>query len=245
MKERIFTTHYTVDTHGRARFRATVVSDTHECEPGRIAFAVSAIKPDVILLAGDIVEAKTNVSAALHDGERSENAYALLRALCRIAPVYYGLGNHEAHLTPRQREKIAGTGVVLLEDKFARIKLNGHVTVIGAVSPGLPGDPPSAKTLSMLEDFRRQDGYRILLCHQPEHYAEWFCDPRDDLAIAGHAHGGQWRIFGRAIYAPGQGIFPKYTRGMYGNLLVSAGAHNSEVIPRINDPCEILDVEFI
>ena len=67
----------------------------------------------------------------------------------------------------------------------------------------------------------------------------------DDIVFAGHAHGGQWRIFGRGMFAPGQGIFPRYTKGFYGNLLVSAGAHNSEILPRINNKCEILEVNFV
>ena len=39
-----------------------------------------------------------------------------------------------------------------------------------------------------------------------------------DLILSGHAHGGQWRlpkILDQGLYAPEQGIFPKYTTGMY------------------------------
>lgn len=239
MKERLVTTNYTIKTNGRACFRAAVVSDTHEADPAPIIEAVRAIAPDIILLPGDIVEAKTPISAALHDGARSLVAYELLQGLCRIAPVYYGLGNHEENLTDRQRAEIAKTDVHLLCDSYVRIKLGGHELAIGAVSPLGEG---SAK---MLADLRRQDCYRVLMCHQPDRYINDYFDERDDTVLSGHAHGGQWRFFGRGVYAPGQGIFPRYTKGRYGNLLVSAGAHNSEVIPRINDPCEILAVEFV
>lgn len=241
MKEKIKVTEYMLSTGGRARFRAAVVSDTHEAAPEPIVCAVRGIKPDVIILAGDIVEAKTEISAALHDGARSLVAYELICMLCRIAPVYYGLGNHEACLTERQLENIKRTDAHLLVDAYAKIKAHGQEIVIGAVSPGTP----TRKTYRMLENFRRQECYRVLICHQPERYMNEFLDPRDDIAIAGHAHGGQWRFFGYGVYAPGQGLFPRYTRGFYGNLLVSAGAHNSEVIPRINDACEVLSVDFV
>ena len=239
MNEHIITTNYTISTNGRACFRAAVVSDTHEADPDPIYNAVKKISPDIIFLAGDIVEAKTPLSAALHDGAKSTVSYKLIRSLCRIAPVYYGLGNHEEHLTPRQCDEIGKTDVHVLVDSYMRVKLKGCEIVVGAI---LPWGEGSAK---MLEDFRRQDCYRVLLCHRPEQYINEFYDKRDDIVLAGHAHGGQWRFFGRGGYAPGQGIFPRYTRGVYGNLLVSAGAHNSEIIPRLNDPCEILAVEFV
>ncbi len=242
--EKISITEYNVKTNGRARFRAAVVSDTHEADAEPILELVREISPDVILLPGDIVEAKTPVSAALHDGARSLAAYELLRGLCRMAPVYYCLGNHEAHLTNRQRAEIAETEVHLLEDKYIRLNIKGHDVVIGAVSPGLPHEPPCADTWRMLERFRRQDCYRVLMCHEPQRYMRELVDARDDIVLAGHAHGGQWRFFGRGVYAPGQGLFPLYTKGWYGNLLVSAGAHNSEAIPRIANGCEILSVVF-
>ena len=63
-----------------------------------------------------------------------------------------------------------------------------------------------------------------------------------DLIISGHAHGGQWRVFGRGIFAPGQGLFPKYTSGLHeGRLIISRGTSNTGgVIPRIGNPCEVV-----
>ena len=62
-----------------------------------------------------------------------------------------------------------------------------------------------------------------------------------DLVVSGHAHGGQWRFFGHGVFAPGQGILPKYTKGFYnGNLLVSAGMTNTAPVPRLFNPTEIV-----
>ena len=208
MKEKIRVTKYMLSTNGRARMRVAVVSDTHEADPGPITEAVRGIRPDVIILAGDIVEAKTKISAALHDGVRSLPAYELISSLCRIAPVYYGLGNHEANLTERQLENIEMTGAHLLYDSYVRIKVRGCELAVGAVSPD---EEASAVRRRMLSGLRRQECYRILICHKPERYVRGLYDPRDDLVLAGHAHGGQWRFFGYGVYAPGQGIFPRYT----------------------------------
>ena len=236
----IVKTRYTVKTHGRADFCAAVISDTHEADPEPIVTLARAISPDVIILAGDIIEAKTKSSARRHQtGAGAERSRRLLIDVCYVAPVYYGLGNHEANLTDTQRELIASTDAHLLEGAYEKARIRGADVVFGAVSPRC--DDPQR----FLESMRRQNAYRVLICHRPEEYMERYRSRSDDIVFAGHAHGGQWRIFGRGMFAPGQGIFPRYTKGFYGNLLVSAGAHNSEILPRINNKCEILEVNFV
>ena len=70
------------------------------------------------------------------------------------------------------------------------------------------------------------------------------------LVVSGHAHGGQWRFYDpfkriwRGVLAPGQGWFPKWTKGVYDErLVVSAGLSNTTWIPRINTPTEIVYIE--
>ena len=105
---------------------------------------------------------------------------------------------------------------------------------------------------SWLEDFAGEDGYKILLCHHPEYWSlrdPMLRDKRIDLVLSGHAHGGQWRILGRGIYAPGQGVLPKYTSGVhygpYGSLIVSRGLDNPyRKLPRWGNPCEVVYIEI-
>ena len=65
-----------------------------------------------------------------------------------------------------------------------------------------------------------------------------------DLTVSGHAHGGQWRFLGRGVYAPDQGLFPKYTSGLHENrLVISRGVANSvPLVPRFFNPCEVVTV---
>ena len=103
-----------------------------------------------------------------------------------------------------------------------------------------------------LDDFVREEGYKILLCHHPEYWSvrePMLKDRKIDLVLSGHAHGGQWRIFGRGIYSPGQGILPGFTsgihRGPFGNLIVSKGLHNPySSVPRFGNPCEIVYIHL-
>jgi predicted MPP superfamily phosphohydrolase len=67
-----------------------------------------------------------------------------------------------------------------------------------------------------------------------------------DLILSGHAHGGQIRIAGHGLFAPGQGFFPKYTEGMYEKdgtvMVVSRGLGNSSFPFRIFNRPELIEV---
>ena len=94
--------------------------------------------------------------------------------------------------------------------------------------------------LAFLSSFSQKTGFKLLLSHHPEYYPKYIRQQPIDLTVSGHAHGGQWRFFGRGVYAPGQGLFPRYTKGLYeGRLLVSCGLKHSR-IPRFFNPREIL-----
>ena len=56
-----------------------------------------------------------------------------------------------------------------------------------------------------------------------------------------HAHGGQWALFRHGLFAPGQGLFPRYTAGVYeGRLAVTRGLANDVRGPRIGTPREVV-----
>ncbi|MBR1628991.1 MAG: metallophosphoesterase [Lachnospiraceae bacterium] len=114
-------------------------------------------------------------------------------------------------------------------------------------------DPP-VLDYEFVDAFAALPGYKILLSHHPEYWAvkEPFLQNRSiDLVLSGHAHGGQIRI-GRSnphsLYAPGQGLFPKYAFGMHrsetSTLIVSRGLSNTVIIPRFGNPPEIVFIEL-
>jgi ribosome biogenesis GTPase len=60
-----------------------------------------------------------------------------------------------------------------------------------------------------------KDGaYNLVLSHRPEAFLK-YVENGVDLALTGHAHGGQIILLGIGAVAPNQGIFPKYIKGMY------------------------------
>lgn len=107
--------------------------------------------------------------------------------------------------------------------------------------------PPES---SWLQEYERELGYRILLSHHPEYWSlrePMLCNRPIDLVLSGHAHGGQVRIFGKGLYTPGQGWFPKFTSGVfegeYGKMIISRGLANTASVPRLFNEPEIVYVE--
>ena len=249
-------TRYTLTTDRPGiSFKACVVADLHDRPYGRILPILKKEKPDLILLPGDITEQFDDGTHPLRPGPE------LLSECAAIAPSFYALGNHEiggCHrnireakrmrtekrpipftLTPAVKGMIESTGVVLLYQSFTV----WEGLVIGGLGSGLlnPGWIPE---LTWLEDYVKIPGYKLLMSHHPEYYNRYLRPYGIDLTVSGHAHGGQWRIFGRGVYAPDQKLFPKYTSGVHeGRLVISRGVANSvPMVPRFFNPCEVVTV---
>ena len=188
---------------------------------------------DAVLLPGDLVD---------RHRKNNENAERFLREVPEIVPVFYSVGNHERKY--RQREAyyrmIRESGVTFLDNESIRFR---GICIGGLSSTKGPPDT------GFLDRFEREEGYRLLLCHHPEIWRDYVNGRKIDLTLCGHAHGGQIQLFGRGLYAPGQGLFPKLTDGLYGDgkTLLSRGMTNGAKprIPRINNPCELIILTLV
>ncbi|MBO4470655.1 MAG: metallophosphoesterase [Clostridia bacterium] len=189
---------------------------------------------DAVLIPGDLVD---------RHRRNNENAYRFLEAAPECAPVFYSIGNHERKFRDRENylRKVRESKVVLLD--------NESVSFEGIRIGGLSSVKEKQPDLEFLNRFEKEEGYRLLLCHHPEVYRDFVSGRDIDLTLSGHAHGGQIQIGGRGLYAPGQGLFPKLTHGLYdgGKLLVSRGMTNGAKprIPRIGNPCELIILNLI
>ena len=229
--------------------RLLILADLHQQARAGDAARYLALEPTAILIPGDWVE----ISDGREKGRRE--TLALLCELASACPVYYSLGNHETgargNRPPDEKgatsllsrtvalcERLTDLGVTVLLDRYVR---HGSLCIGGLSSAG-----GRRLNTAWLDDLAREDGYRLLLCHHPEYYDTYVRPRALDLTVGGHAHGGQWRLFGRGLYAPGQGLLPRYTAGLYdgGRLLVSRGLSDRWPVPRLLNPKEAILLEL-
>ncbi len=215
---------------GQCSVRAALLCDLHfprQCaDVSAILKEMECRDVDVAFIAGDLVWRRADLGSC--------GAREFLGELCSLMPVFFSEGNHEA------RHKDA--------DKISDfVRSCGAHDVTGVCVPVRIG---GADLLIAGDTEKRGSprfkgaGVKILLAHHPERavsHAKILCP---DYIFSGHAHGGQFRIFGRGVYAPDQGLFPKYTSGLYPiaegtDLIVSRGIGRSRFPFRFNDPPHI------
>lgn len=240
-----------------------LLSDLHNREFDEIVESLERHRPEMICIAGDVVNGHEEHSF-------QSNVLPFLAACAGIAPSHMSLGNHERILEDLQ--EIEETGVTVLDNSYRTVTAGEKTVVIGGLTSARVSQRraetethtgydrktkeketaykghyrrPSGPEMDWLEEYVNTSGYHILLSHHPEYFP--LIPSGIELTLSGHAHGGQWRFFGRGVFAPGQGLLPKYTSGVYeedGKLMVvGRGLSNTAPVPRINNPVEIVYVK--
>jgi len=203
--------------------RLAVVSDLHN-EPYEDLFPMIEAA-DAILVPGDITNRYR---------QKWNRGVQFLKEAAQRKPTFFSLGNHE------RRQKQYAEIMEAAEKSGAEVLVNRFVT-LGELCIGGWYDPEIVEVPDMLDDFEKQPGVKVLLSHKPEWYPPFLQERNIDLIVSGHAHGGQIRIGDYGVYAPGQGLLPRYTKGVVdGRMIISAGAGNPARMPRWGNPCEVL-----
>ena len=202
-----------------------VVSDLHNRDYQDVMPRLE--QADAILIVGDLVN---------RHRKGFENAVRFLRDASELAPTFYAIGNHEWKFKRRAEywPHVERSRVTVLDNRFLPFR--------GILLGGLSSAPRGKVDASFLSEADGDPSFKLLMCHQPEYFQSYVWAHDVDLTVAGHAHGGQVQLMGRGVYAPDQGLFPRWTNGFYfdGRLLVSRGMTNSAWAPRVNNPCELI-----
>jgi hypothetical protein len=209
---------------------------------------IKEASPDIIVITGDLIDYhRANVNIAMD----------FIQSIIMVAPVYYVPGNHEAisGVYPELSSLLKKAGVTVLDFESVHLKKDGaQITLAGADDITFidkkRGESSQTAFEQNLSDLRAgAEGFTILLSHRPE-YFDLYVQQGFDLVFSGHAHGGQVRLpLIGGIYAPSQGLFPKYTAGMYKKdgaaMVVSRGLGNSEFPFRVFNRPEIITLTLL
>ena len=196
-------------------FRMAFISDLHykslfkKRELDNLVKLLTTLNADVLLMGGDY-----------HEG--CEYVAELFEALARVKTpmgTYGVLGNNDYERcyedVVREMEK---NGMRVLEHKVDTLRRgDDQILLAGVRNPfDLVNNGVSPTQALSPNDFV------VMLVHTPD-YVEDVSVANTDLALAGHTHGGQVRLFG---YAP---IIPSH----YGSRFLTGLKHNSAKMPMI------------
>lgn len=188
------------------------LSDLHMERPTRrderILQLAEELSPDLILLTGDYL----NLSYT-DDDLAVASARAWLGRLHAPLGVFAVLGTPEVDVRHRVDELFAGTGVRLLRNEAVTIPVDRSAIALLGVTCERDGHSDPAG-LEAAVNQAPEGAYTILLYHMPDLMPEAVGNGID-LYLAGHTHGGQWRLPGYGALITSSAYGKRYEMGHY------------------------------
>ena len=164
----------------------------------KIVNQVNALKPDIIVATGDLIE--------IHFGH-TQRLSEILSGLKASLGKYAIYGNHEAMIgLEESKQLINAAGFTVLADQG--VSPGRLITVVGVNDPAVTMKfKTDSKSEELILKTYSKGLYTILLKHQPR--LNPGSTPYFDLQLSGHTHGGQIFPFGlltRLVYPLGFGL---------------------------------------
>ena len=220
--------------------RITQISDYHNnyrIDQNKLIDEIKKFNPHIIVLTGDIIDSETKDISII---------MKLIEKLMKINKnIFFVRGNHEiASLYEGDFiYRLEKLGISVLDNTNKTINIEGEEINICGLSFYIDKEDYT-KAMKGID----KNKFTILLSHSPNKPIE-FSEGIEDLILSGHTHGGQVRlpIIG-ALIAPGQGLFPKYSKGIYklGNtiLYIDSGLGNSVLPLRLFNRIQISNIKI-
>ena len=231
--------------------RIVVISDIHNREYGEnngtLISYISALKPDLILLPGDMV---------ILDEPDYQPMLDLVSELSGIAPCYGVLGNHESERIYYRDDrelpaKFENAGLKLLRNASVEVQISSDTIQLIGVEGTTHGFEAYGGREFMDKTVINPSEYCILMAHIPVLFEPQLSAYDFDLGIAGHVHGGVMNLpFLGGLYSVEEGFFPRFTVGKYTlekqqTLIISGGLGDSKLFPpRLNNMPELVVIDI-
>jgi predicted MPP superfamily phosphohydrolase len=189
-------------------FRIALISDFHLYPDTRLEFIKTVVeeaiklKPDLVVLTGDFVQAT------------AEAIWDLAPELGKIDSTlgsFAVLGNHDHWKGPEVVVSgLKSAGIQVLHNDGFPLQYSGSQLFLAGVDDAWSGNPDLEAAMRKYQG----DIPALLLSHEPDPADEYCKDPRICVQLSGHSHAGQVRIpFGGSPFCPPYG--EKYDMGLY------------------------------
>lgn len=253
--KRIVTSEYQIQADVQHGFCIVHLSDLHSATFHNLISKVKKKSPDLIVITGVLINDR---------GKHVSKMLSYVNRLTTICPVFYVTGNHERRLGEFENvmQQISQAGATVLLNECTAITIHGQTIHILGLDENQgsfqqykerrKGNFIYRDNSACFETLCKSDGFKLVLSHFPENFAcignFSYQQFPFDLMLAGHAHGGQFDLpFIGPVFSPGQGLFPKYAKGKFGDrpaLIVSRGLGNSEFPLRLCNHPELVVIKI-
>jgi hypothetical protein len=169
---------------------------------------VEGSSPDLIVLTGDFLSTTYNA-----DPQALDDLRALLKELRAPGGIYAVWGTAEVDIPDLLRPVLTDLGIIVLEDQAIEVTVSGHRLWLVGLNCTRDLVAEGAKLSALMED-APPDSFRLLLYHTPD-LMPWAADLGVDLYLAGHTHGGQWRLPGFGALLTSSRYWKRYEAGHY------------------------------
>lgn len=233
------------------------LSDLHEHRFGeeneKLLAWVDRIKPDLVLVGGDMIVSKGKALTQV--------SLKLMERLAGHCPVFYGNGNHENRMCWERTvygsqyeayvERLKKLGVTVLENRTEYFRRDVAVTGVD-LEPGcyrkFRPDELRSEDIQKKVGKAWEQGFQILLCHSPLYFGacrNWGAD----LTLSGHFHGGTIRLpYLGGVMTPQYQFFLPWCAGEFEEegkyMIVSRGLGTHSINIRLNNKPQVVVVDL-
>ncbi len=167
------------------------ISDIHRRKISDLIISKVTGKADIVVIGGDLTE----------KGVPFQRVKANILKLTKIAPVYFVWGNNDHEVDIQLLESILlKCGVKILANSAEKYESQTgdffHLLGVDDIAK-------NRERLDLALDDAQDNGFRLLLSHNPEIIHKIHPEANIQLVLSGHTHGGQIRVFNYGPYEKG------------------------------------------
>lgn len=163
--------------------RMFFISDIHKRTISRELIESVKGKVDFVVLGGDVTERGVPLSAVAHN----------IKLLSEIGMIYFVWGNNDYEVDNHELDALLLDHKVKILDNTRALfesETGENILLLGVDDVGLKRD-----RLDLALSDCEEDGFRILVSHNPSIIKKFTERERISLVLSGHTHGGQIRLF--------------------------------------------------